>query len=206
MKNISKLLAAFSLMLIVIFSACKKVDNLTKVDALPVYQLGVSPVLTSSVATVTPTIADTSNTVIAFSWTNPKYSNDSTTTKYLLEVDSTGNGFAKANSKTVFGTLNTSMTGRDLNAILLNLGFKLGVSQSIDVRLISSYNNNNERYTSNVLKITVTPFPDPAKLVTANASVTVTLPNASQPSNRCLWHYLHAPSMVCNACLCTTFS
>ena len=186
MKNISKLILA-SLALMMIFSACNKTDNLTKVDALPVYQLGVSPVLTSSVATVAPTIADTSNAVINFSWSNPKYSNDSATTKYILEIDSTGKNFNNKNSKTVFGVLSTTLTGRELNGILLNLGFRLGVSQSIDVRLISSYNNNNERYTSNMLKIMVTPFADPAILISANAAVTVTLANAALPSNTFSW-------------------
>ncbi len=186
MKRISKFILAV-LALVVIFSACNKTDNLKKVDDLPVYQLGVSPVLSSSVATVAPTLADSSNTVINFSWTNPKYSNDSATTKYVLEIDSTGKNFTNKNTKTVFGVLTTSLSGRDLNAILLNLGFKLGIPQSIDVRLISSYNNNNERYTSNVLKIMVTPFPDPAILVTQNTMVTVTLPNASLPSNTFSW-------------------
>jgi hypothetical protein len=186
MKNILKL---FMLMVatISIFSACNKVDNLTKVDALPVYQLGVSPVLTSSTATVAPTLADSSNAIINFSWTNPKYSNDSSTTRYILEIDSTGKNFANKNSKTVIGVLNTSLTGRELNGMLLNLGFKLGVSQSLDVRLISSYNNNNERYTSNVLKIMATPFPDPAVLISANASVVCTLPNAALLSNTFSW-------------------
>lgn len=186
MKNIFKIFFA-TLTIAGLITACNKVDNLTKVDALPVYQLGVSPVLASSTATVAPTIADSSNAVISFSWTNPKYSNDSATTKYILEIDSTGKNFANEKTKTVIGGLSTSLTGRDLNGILLSLGFKLGVTQSIDVRLISSYNNNNERYMSNVLKIAVTPFPDPAKLVTANAAVTVTLPNADQASNTFSW-------------------
>ncbi len=186
MKNISKLLAGL-LMLMMVFSACKKVDNLTKVDALPVYQLGISPVLASSVTTIAPALADTSNAVINFSWTNPKYANDSSTTKYVLEIDSTGKNFANKNTKTVNGVLSTTLTGRELNAMLLNLGFKLGVSQSIDVRVISSYNNNNERYTSNVLKIIITPFPDPAFLVSSNAAITVTLPNAGLPSNTFSW-------------------
>ena len=126
MKNISKLLSGL-LMLIMVFSACKKVDNLTKVDALPVYQLGVSPVLTSSATTVALTLADTSNSIINFSWTNPKYANDSATTKYILEIDSTGKNFANKNSKILNGVLSTTLTGRELNAMLLNLGFKLGV-------------------------------------------------------------------------------
>ena len=186
MKNISKLLSAL-LMVMIVFSACKKVDNLTKVEALPVYQLGVSPVLTSSATTVAPALADSNNAVINFSWSNPKYSNDSATTKYILQIDSSGRNFSMENTKTVYGVLNTPITGRELNAILLNLGFKLGVAQSVDVRLISSYNNNNERYMSNQLKITVTPFPDPAFLVTANSAVTVTLANASSPSNTFSW-------------------
>lgn len=186
MKNILKILFV-TIAIATFISACNKVDNLTKVEALPIYQLGVSPVLSSSATTVAPTVADTSNAIINFSWTNPKYSNDSTTTRYILEIDSTGKNFTNKNTKTVIGLLSTSLTGRELNGMLLNLGFKIGVAQAIDVRLISSYNNNNERYMSNVLKITVTPFPDPAKLVTSNTSVVCTLPDAALLSNTFSW-------------------
>ena len=186
MKNTLKFISAL-LALVVVFSACNKADNLTKVDALPVYQLGTSPVLSSSTATVALMLADTVRPVINFSWTNPKYSNDSASTKYILEIDSTGKNFAKENTKTVIGLLSTSLSGRDLNGILLNLGFRLGVAQTIDVRLISSYNNNNERYMSNVLKITVTPVADPSILISANSSVTCTLANAALPSNTFSW-------------------
>jgi hypothetical protein len=186
MKNIFKFILT-AVTIAGIFTACNKVDNLYQVDQLPYYKLGFSPELTSSVSTVAPAIADTNNAVINFSWTNPKYSNDSSTTKYILEIDSTGKNFANKNSKTVFGVLSTTLTGRELNGMLLNLGFRLGVTQTIDVRVISSYSNNNERYSSNVLKITVTPFPDPAMLITANAAVTCTLPNADQPSNTFSW-------------------
>ncbi|HMI77138.1 MAG TPA: SusE domain-containing protein [Ferruginibacter sp.] len=186
MKKISKLIPAL-LAVMIIFSACKKVDNLTKVEALPVYVLGTSPVLSSSAAATAPALADSNNAVITFSWTNPKYSNDSATTKYILEIDSTGKNFVNKNTKTVYGLLNTSLTGRELNAILLNLGFKLAVVQSIDVRLVSSYNNNNEKYTSNTLKISVTPFADPSVLVTQNTSVTLSLANAASPSNTFSW-------------------
>jgi len=186
MKNIFRL---FMLMVgtVSIFSACNKVDNLTKQDALPVYALGISPVLSSSTTTVAPTLADSSNAIISFSWTNPKYSNDSATTRYILEIDSTGKNFANEKTKTVIGVLNTSLTGRELNAMLMNLGFKLGVAQSIDVRLISSYNNNNERYMSNVVKVMATPFADPSKLVTENTSVVGTLANAALHSNTFTW-------------------
>ncbi len=183
MKYFKKSLA-LAVCLMMILSACKKLD---KPEALPVYELGKSPVLTSSLATVVATLTDTSNAVIKFSWTDPTYANVPNTSKYIVEIDSTGKGFTNANSKTVIGLINTSFTGRDLNAILLNLGFKLNVAQSIDVRVISSYGNNNERYTSNIIKTTVTPFADPAKLRTANTTVTGTLVNAALPSNTFDW-------------------
>ncbi len=186
MKHISKiLLAAFAV--VSFFTACNKIDNLKKEEALPVYQLGISPVLTSDKVTVAPTLTDTNGVAVTFSWTNPKYANDSATTKYILEVDSTGKNFANKQSKIIIGALNVQLISRELNTFLLNLGFKLNVAQTVDVRLISSYNNNNERYTSNVLKVTVTPFPDPAILKTVNTSVTCALATAASPSNTFDW-------------------
>ncbi len=186
MKHLLKIFLAV-LAVTAFFTACNKIDNLKKVEALPVYQLGVSPVLASSNAAVVPTLADSNKTVVTFSWSNPRYSADSATTKYILEIDSTGKNFANKNTKTVTGLLNTTLTGRDLNGILLNLGFKLNVAQSIDVRLISSFSNNNERYTSNVVKVSVTPFADPSALTSANTSVTLSLANAALPSNIFNW-------------------
>ena len=197
MKYISKILLA-TMALAVFFTACKKIDNLKKVEALPVYQLGISPVLSSSLTAVAPTPADSNKAVVNFLWSNPKYSNDSSTTKYILEIDSTGKNFAKEQTKTVTGALITSITGRELNAILLNLGFKLNVAQTIDVRLISSYSNNNERYMSNVVKVTVTPFADPSVLTSANSSVTLALATASSPSNTFSWtsSFISYPGMI----------
>ncbi len=197
MKYISKILLA-TMALAVFFTACKKIDNLKKVEALPVYQLGISPVLSSSLTAVAPTLADSNKAVVNFLWSNPKYSNDSTTTKYILEIDSTGKNFAKEQTKTVTGALITSITGRELNAILLNLGFKLNVAQTIDVRLISSYSNNNERYMSNVVKVTVTPFADPSVLTSANSAVTLALATASSPSNTFSWtsSFISYPGMI----------
>jgi starch-binding outer membrane protein SusE/F len=186
MKKVLKFILAFILMAGLI-TGCKKNDNLTKVEATPVYALGISPVLSSSLATVAPALADSNNTAVKFTWSNPKYSNDSSTTKYILEIDSTGKGFVSKNSKTTIGLTTTSLTARDLNAILLNLNFKLNIAQSIDARIISSYNNNNERYTSNVVKITVTPFADPAKLRSQNTTVSGSLGNAGAPSNTFDW-------------------
>ena len=186
MKNIFKIVLT-AIVAAGMFTACSKIDNLKKVEPLPVYQLGVSPVLSTSAATVAPLLADSNRNIITFSWTNPKYAQDSSLYKYILEIDSTGKNFANEKTRIVTGVKSTSLTGRELNAFLLQLGFKLNAAQSIDVRLISSYGNNNERYMSNVVKVTVTPFADPSVLATEKTSVTLTLANAALPSNNFSW-------------------
>ncbi|MBL0356358.1 MAG: SusE domain-containing protein [Chitinophagaceae bacterium] len=178
MKNILKLVVAI-FALTAFFAACSKVDNLKKSEPLPVYQLGLSPVLSSSTATVTATLADSTNSVITFSWTSPKYANDSSTTKYVVEIDTTGGGFTNPASKTVSGILSTTLTGRELNAILLGYGFPVGTAKSVDVRLISSYANNNERYMSNIVKVTVNVFGDPSVLAGSVTTVALSLANAA---------------------------
>ena len=65
MKYFSKILLFVSVAAL-FFTACSKIDNLTKVDPLPLYQLGVSPVLSSSTATVAPTLTDTNSVAVTF--------------------------------------------------------------------------------------------------------------------------------------------
>src|SRR6188472_3107007 len=98
MKYFSKLLIA-ALALVATFSACHKLDIKQEAEALPLYKAGLSPVLASSVATVAPTLADTTKDVIVFSWTNPGYATDSLTTKYVLEIDTTGSNFSNPSAK-----------------------------------------------------------------------------------------------------------
>ncbi|MEI2711344.1 MAG: SusE domain-containing protein [Chitinophagaceae bacterium] len=166
---------------IFIFNAC------TKVESLPYYANGTAITLSANKTAVTATPADSNNAVIAFSWSNPKYASDSTTYKYILEIDSTGRSFVKVATKIIIGKLNTTITGKELNAILLNYGFTLGSPYNIDVRVTSSYGNNNERYLSNVLKIAVTPYNDPSVLTTAQTSVSLSLANSSTVSNTFSW-------------------
>jgi starch-binding outer membrane protein SusE/F len=186
MKHFSKYLA-ISLSALALLSACKKIDTKNNLEALPVYAPGVSPVLSSTASTIAPVLADSNTVVLKYNWSNPKYSNDSSTTKYLLEIDSTGKGFANKSTNTVIGITNKGLTGRELNAIALGLGFRLNASQAIDARVISSYNNNNERYTSNIVKVLITPFGDPSKLYSQNTTVTCALATAAQASNTFNW-------------------
>ncbi|MGB3007972.1 MAG: SusE domain-containing protein, partial [Chitinophagaceae bacterium] len=105
----------------------------------------------------------------------------------ILEIDSTARNFAKETIKIVVGTRTTSLTGKELNAILLNYGFTLGTPYDLDFRITSSYGNNNERYLSNVVKVRVTPYNDPSVLTSAQASVTCALATASTLSNTFSW-------------------
>lgn len=143
-----------------IFSAC------TKADDLPSYgtSTGTTPVLSSSVATLAPTPTDSLKTGITFSWTNPKYATDSASQKFILQIDSTGRNFAKATSYTITGALTTSFLNKDFNALLLSYGFAFNVAYDVDVRVISSYGNNNERLISNIVKVKYTPYKIPPKV------------------------------------------
>ncbi|MGZ8536994.1 MAG: SusE domain-containing protein [Flavisolibacter sp.] len=160
----------------------------TKVKDLPHYETGNAVTLTSDKTAVIATAADSTTKVVKFSWTDPKYATDERSYKFLLQIDSAGKNFANPYTREVVGRLDTSFTGRELNSIVLNYGFAIGVAHMLDVRVISSYNNNNERYTSNIVKLAVTPFADPSVLKTSNTSVTGTLATASQLSNTFSWN------------------
>ena len=113
--------------------------------------------------------------------------NDSSTTKYVLEIDTSGGNFAHAFSKIVLGKPGTTLTGRELNAILLSFGYPVGISKGIDVRVVSSYGNNNESYMSNTVKVAVTIFADPSVLTATASSVTAALNSAADKALDFLW-------------------
>jgi starch-binding outer membrane protein SusE/F len=159
MKYFSKILSAV-LGLSLVFSACDKVDDLT------VSQPGTAPVLTSSAATIAPLVVDSSKTAITFTWTDPKYATAAASNKYVIQIDSAGRNFSKAVSKTFTGVLSGSFTGLELNAILLSYGFAFNTPYDMDVRVLSSYGNNNEQYKSNVLKIKMSAYVTPPKVPT----------------------------------------
>ena len=158
MKNIYKIVFNIAI-LALLFTACHKVAE------LPKYSNGVAPVLSTSSAAIVPATADSLKTAITFSWSSPKYATDSSTVKYVIQIDSSGRNFSKASSRTVIGQMSSSYIGKEINAILLGYGFNFGVAYDMDVRVISSYANNNEQYISNVLKIKMTPYKVPPKVV-----------------------------------------
>lgn len=64
--------------------------------------------------------------------------------------------------------------------MLLSLGFAFNVAYDIDVRVTSSYGNNNEQYKSNVLKLRVTPYVTPPKVVPPTSGRLFLVGDASQ--------------------------
>lgn len=158
MKLLNKILA-MGLVASVGMAACEKADK------LPFYNNGKAPVFTASATAVAVQPADSNKTAITFSWLTPRYATGATNVKYLLQIDSTGRNFSKATVIEIKGDSVYSIIGKDLNTILLSYGFEFGKAYDMDVRLISSYGNNNERLTSNVLKIKMTPYKVPPRVV-----------------------------------------
>lgn len=155
MKYLSNLLIAA-----LFLTACDKRDS------LPFYGTGTAPVLQSSATTVAPAPADSLKQVLSFSWTNPSYPADSSASpvKYMLEIDSSGRNFSKAVSYMLSGAVTDTFSAKQLNAIALGFGFSYNVAYKMDIRIISSYTNNNQQLTSNILTITYTPYVIPPKV------------------------------------------
>lgn len=172
---------------IIVAAAVYSFVGCTKVDPLPFYEKGTAMTLKTDKLGVVATPADSNNTVVSFNWTNPKFGSDSSTFKYILEIDSTGRSFAKEYTKIVIGKLNTGLTGKELNSILLNFGFPLNTLCTLDFRILGSYGNNNDRLYSNIVKVAVTPYSDPAVLTSAQTSVTCALATSTNLSNTFNW-------------------
>lgn len=154
MKNLFKL----CLVALVAFASCDKVDD------LPVYGPGTAPVLTASATTVAPAVADSNNTALTLSWTYPNHGTDTAYIKYVIEIDSVTKNFANPYRVTVTNTLTTGFIAKDLNNFLVGRGYAFNVPVSMEVRVISSYTNNNERLISNVIPIAMTPYKIPPKV------------------------------------------
>lgn len=135
-----------------------------KAEPLPFYPNGKAPSLSASATTIAPLPTDSNNTVLILTWTYPAYATDSASIKYVVEIDSAGKNFSNAASKIVTGSLSTSFKAKELNAILLGFGYAFNIPVDMEVRVKSSYANNNEQYISNVLKIRMTPYKIPPKI------------------------------------------
>ena len=162
MKHILKYLVLSSGLLTFITGCDKK-------DTVAYAVNGSAPVLSASVTKIAATATDSLNTALVLKWTDPKYATVDSTEKYVIQIDSSGRNFSKAVSFTVTGSLIDSFTARDLNNVLLGFNFNFNVAYNVDIRVISSYANNNQQLTSNTLTISMTPYVTPP-VVTPPAS------------------------------------
>jgi len=157
MKPVIKLLSLLAVMTVSLV-ACHKVGD------LPHYENGTAPVLTASATTIASQPADSNNTALTLNWTYPDYATDTNNIKYIVEIDSTGKNFANAVSKEIVGSLSTTYIAKELNNILLGFGYEFNKPVDMDVKVTSSYVNNNERLASNIVKIKMTPYKVPPKV------------------------------------------
>ena len=158
-----------------------------KIDTVIEHPKGNAPDLGVNSVNIAPALADSNKPVLILNWSDPKYATDSSHVKFVIEIDTAGRNFSKAYTRTVTKTLTTSFTGRELNTILLNYGYTLGKAIKLDVRVKSSYENNNEVYNSNVVQVSVTPYSDPSKLTSEKTSVNGSATTSSSHSNTFTW-------------------
>jgi hypothetical protein len=135
-----------------------------KVNDLPFYNAGTAITLSSSSAAIAPAPADSNNTALTLNWTSAHHATDSSKVKYLIQFDTTGKNFANPTEFVVNGALSNAFIAKQINSMLLARGYAFNTPVDMDVRVISSYGNNNERIYSNTLKIRMTPYKIPPKI------------------------------------------
>lgn len=165
-----------------VFTACQKEGD------LPLYKTGNGVVLSSSSPSVTALIADSSKTALTLNWTWPNYATDSANQKFVVQIDSAGKNFAKPVTRVLKGVLSTSFTAKELNAIVFGFG---GISNpyTLEMRIISSYANNNEQYKSNSVTVSVTPYIIPITLSILPAGpLTLVVENATKTAVAFQWN------------------
>jgi len=179
MKKLYSLLAG-SLLLAVTMVGCKKEENRIT------YEGGTNPVLTAnSVAPRVLLIANRDVLSLKLNWTNPDYrfttGVSSQDVNYLLQFDVEGANFgsSKKFEKAIAKDLSISMTTGELNTALLSMDLPENVAAKLEVRVIATLINGSVPLTSNVLKMTVTPYLDVVFPVPANLYIT----GAATPGN-----------------------
>ena len=158
MKINNKILVV--VMALIAFASCKKIAD------LPAYSTGNKITIAASATLIAPLAADSDKNALTISWVNPNYAVDAANVKYVIEIDSAGKNFFSPFTKTITGgtNLSTSFTGKDINTFLLSRGYAFNVPVSLDVRVVSSYTNNNDKYNSDLLRIKFTPYKTPPKV------------------------------------------
>jgi starch-binding outer membrane protein SusE/F len=161
MKYISKFLF-LTFILATVFS-CDKKDNLI------FHSNGTAPDLGASTVNIAPPPADSNKVALTLAWSDAKYATDSNHVKYTIQIDSAGKNFKNAVTWTT-NKLTQSFLAKELNNILVPRGYAFNVPVTMEVRVASSYANNNEMLFSNVIKIKMTPYKVPPKVALPTSS------------------------------------
>jgi hypothetical protein len=193
MKKYSNYILAGTLLIFAGMS-CKKTTN-------EYFGNGHTPNLWLSTMTVAPPTADSLNNVLALSWTDPHYATATATELYTIQIDSSGRNFAKAVSLQVSGVLYDSISAKELNTIALGFGFSFNKAYNMDIRVVSSYANNNEQLMSNTVTFAYTPYKVPPKVAPPADSVLFIIGSATagqwnQPVNPMIQQFTRVDSVV----------
>ena len=157
MKYLLKL--GMLLLVVLAFTACNKVAD------LPNYGSGNALELKASSSAIAPAPADSNSVALTINWTDPKYpTKNPNGVKYVIQIDSAGRQLSKAHTITVNDTTQYAFTAKYLNGVLLDYGFQFNKPYSVDIRVISSYENNNDQQYSNIVTIKMTPYKVPPKV------------------------------------------
>lgn len=139
------------------FVAAVAIAACQKVEPLPFYEPGKDISLAISTATPSNTVADSIKNVVTLSWSNPEFATDSANYKYVVEVAPAGSNFANPASYTVMTNRSFSLTGAQLNNLLVAWGANYDVSKELEARVKASYANNNDMKISNTVKFAAAP-------------------------------------------------
>lgn len=155
MKNLNKILIAFISVLTI---SCTGDD----VENRPIIEKGTAPVLLSPKSDFIIVLdknkeADLATSVV---WEKATYNGDATVINYTIEIAKAGTSFAKPSVAGVSTTTFKNFTVGELNAAVLDAGFKPFEENSIDIRVTSTIGGvASAPQISNFYTIKVTPYP-----------------------------------------------
>ena len=164
MKTILRL-SVLIILSVAAFSSCKKDE--TKLY----YTGGTAPMVSTIVASDTPSYANADKTVLTLNWTNPNYNFttgvSSYNVTYLIQIDTVGSNFTNPLLKeiSVSEDLSYSFTSSALNDIMLNqLNLDTAKTHNLEMRVISNLTNNSARLLSNSVQYKATAYAIPPKI------------------------------------------
>ncbi len=152
---------AFKLFSIILISSlmwgCQKLEN------LQIFGSGTKINYTLSSASIAPQIFDSNKNVLSLTWTNPGYATASSNIKYTIQIDSVNSTFKRpVFQKSFTGVLNGDLLGSEINNAALNLGNKFYQKLDLQIRIVTSYANNNEQIANDPQTFSYTVYPVPA--------------------------------------------